>query len=575
MQMGNTVAEGLAAALRRHGVRDVFGQSIPSLFFLAAPGQAIRQVVYRAENAGGAMADGYARVSGRVGVVAAQNGPAATLLVPPLAEALKASVPVLAIVQEVPRQARDRNAFQELDHVKLFGECAKAIHRLDDPVRVDDYVDAAVTEATSGRPGPVVLLVPKDVLAEPVPVASARRARLGQFPLDRYAPGADQIKQVADLLATARRPLVVAGGGVHASGAAPEVAELQQLASVPVATTPMGKGSVDETHPLSVGVIGYAMGINGATRYARPLLDHADVILMVGTRTNENGTDGWRLFPPSAIYIHLDVDPVEVGRNYESLRLVGDAKLTLRALLDELSARSLEARTAAREQVAAQIEAARNEHQAQILPLAGSDASPLRPERIMRELDAQLTPDTIMVADASYSSVWMCNYLRARRVGQRFLSPRGLAGLGWGVPLALGAKAAYRDRPVIALVGDGGFAHCWAEIETAVRMDLPITVVVLNNGILGYQKHSELHQFAAHTSAIGFSPVDHAAIAVACGARGARVEFAAELVGALHEALAAPVATVIDVITDPDAYPPISAWDGDPILSTLAEGIRR
>jgi acetolactate synthase-1/2/3 large subunit len=540
--MGNTVAEALAAALRRHGVRDVFGQSIPSLFFLAAPGQAIRQVTYRAENAGGAMADGYARVSGRVGVVAAQNGPAAALLVPPLAEALKASVPVLALVQDVPRAARGRNAFQELDHGKLFGGCAKAVRRLDDPARVEDCVDAAVTEATSGRPGPVVLLVPKDVLAEAAPAGPARR------------------------------PLVVAGGGVHASGAAPELAELQQLAFLPVATTPMGKGAVDEAHPLSVGVIGYAMGVNGASRAARPLVDGADVILLIGTRTNENGTDGWRLFPPAATYVHLDVDPAEVGRNYESVRLVGDAKLTLRLLLDELRGTPLSARAAARGQVAAQVAEARIAHAEQARPFTGADAAPLRPERIMRELDAQLTPDTIMVADASYSSVWMGNYLRARRAGQRFLSPRGLAGLGWGLPLALGAKAACPDSPVIAVVGDGGFAHCWAEIETAVRMDLPVTVIVLNNGILGYQKHSELHQFAAHTGAIGFSPVDHAAVAAACGARGARVETVGELAAALRAARAAPVATVLDVLTDPDAYPPISAWDGDPILSTLAEG---
>ncbi|MFF0223578.1 thiamine pyrophosphate-dependent enzyme [Streptomyces sp. NPDC004629] len=245
--------------------------------------------------------------------------------------------------------------------------------------------------------------------------------------------------------------------------------------------------------------------------------------------------------------------------------------MTLRALLDELSARSLDVRTAAREQVAARIEEARRAHQAQILPLAGSQSSPIRPERIMRELDAQLTADTIVVADASYSSVWMSNGLRARRAGQRFLAPRGLAGLGWGVPMALGAKAAHPDRPVVALVGDGGFGHCWAEIETAVRMGLPITVVVLNNAILGYQKHSELHQFATHTDAIDFAPVDHAAIAAACGARGVRVESAAELAATLRAALASPVATVLDVITDPDAYPPISAWDGDLVLSELAE----
>ncbi|WP_102933177.1 acetolactate synthase catalytic subunit [Streptomyces malaysiensis] len=571
--MTSTVARGLAAALRRHGVSDVFGQSLPSLFFLATPEESIRQVVYRTENAGGAMADGYARVSGKVGVVAAQNGPAATLLVPPLAEAFKASVPVIAIVQEVPQAARDRNAFQELDHIKLFAACAKAIHRIDDPARVDDYVDAAVTEATSGRPGPVVLLVPKDVLAAPLPVASSRRAGYGHFPLDRYLPGAEQIKHVADLLASAERPLVVAGGGVHVSGAAPELHDMQQLVALPVATTPMGKGTVDETDPLSVGVIGYAMGDYAATHYARPLVEEADVIVFVGTRTNENATDAWRLFPPTATYVHIDMDPVEVGRNYEAVRLVGDAKLTLRAILDQLKSSPLDTREAARDQVIAQIARARIKHEQRIGPRATADGSPIRPERIMKELDALLTPDTIVVADASYSSIWMSNYLRAQRGGQRFLSPRGLAGLGWGLPMAIGAKAAGPNSPVVAVVGDGGFAHCWSELETAVRMNLPLTVIVLNNAILGYQKHSELHQFAEHTTAIDITRIDHAAIATACGARGVRVDVADDLAGALRDAMGSSAVTVIDVVTAADAFPPISAWDDDPTLSELTAGV--
>ncbi|MGW3954761.1 acetolactate synthase catalytic subunit [Streptomyces sp. NPDC004752] len=570
--MGSTVARGLAAALRRHRVSDVFGQSLPSLFFLAAPEESIRQIVYRTENAGGAMADGYARVSNRIGVVAAQNGPAATLLVPPMAEALKASVPLIAIVQEVPQAARDRNAFQELDHVKLFASCAKAIHRIDDPARVDDYVDAAVTEATSGRPGPVVLLLPKDVLAAPLSGTGTRTASYGTFPLDRYQPAPDRIKEVADLIAGAQRPLVVAGGGVHVSGAVAELGELQQLVGLPVATTPMGKGSVDETDPLSIGVIGYAMGAYAATHHARPLVEDADLIVFVGTRTNENATDAWRLFPPTATYVHIDMDPVEVGRNYEAVRLVGDAKLTLRAIVDELKSRSLDTREAARDQVIAQIAEAKERHRQAIEPRATADGSPIRPERIMKELDALLTPETIVVADASYSSVWMANYLRARGAGQRFLSPRGLAGLGWGVPMAIGAKAASPDSPVVAIAGDGGFAHCWSEIETAVRMNLPLTVIVLNNAILGYQKHSELYQFAEHTSAIDITQIDHAAIAEACGARGVRVDSADALAPALREAVGSGAVTVIDVVTAADAFPPISAWDGDATLGELTAG---
>src|SRR4051812_4278536 len=205
-----TVAERIALALKRHGVEIIFGQSLPSAVILAAETIGIRQVAYRQENMGGAMADGYARVSGRIAVVAAQNGPAATLLVPPLAEALKASVPVVALVQEVPRDQADRNAFQELDHVDLFRGVAKWIRRLDVPARVDDYVDMAFTAAASGRPGPAVLLLPADVLsmetAEEASTIPRRRLDLGRFPLDRAVPDPAAVDAAADLLANADSP---------------------------------------------------------------------------------------------------------------------------------------------------------------------------------------------------------------------------------------------------------------------------------------------------------------------------------------------------------------------------------
>jgi acetolactate synthase-1/2/3 large subunit len=166
-----------------------------------------------------------------------------------------------------------------------------------------------------------------------------------------------------------------------------------------------------------------------------------------------------------------------------------------------------------------------------------------------------------VVADASYSSIWVANYLHSRRAGMRFITPRGLAGLGWGFPMALGARVAKPDAPIFCVVGDGGFAHAWAELETAVRMKLRVVLVVLNNGILGYQKHAENVKFGAHTDACDFVPVDHAAIARAVGARGVRVENAADLGAALDDALKAETMTLIDVVTDQDAFPPVSWYE--------------
>ncbi len=481
-----TVAEAIGDHLLRHGVGVLFAQSLPSAVLLAAEDRNITQFMYRTENAGAAMADGYARMSGKVGVVSAQNGPAATLLVPGLAEALKVSVPVVALVQDVVRSQADRNAFQELDHIALFQSCTKWVRRVTEASRVVDYLDMAFANAAGGRPGPVALILPADLLLEEIPVPERRTSNLGLFPLDRTVADPSRIEEAVELLATAKRPLIVAGGGVHLSDACEEVAALQEDVHLPVMTTVMGKGVVDERHPLSLGVTGYAMGKLSPTRYVRPIVDAADVVLLVGTRTNQNGTDSWTLYPEDAQYIHIDVDSGEIGRNYEAMRLNGDAKLTLAAIHEKLIGRREPA-----PEIERLIAEAREEHAADISALERSDASPIRPERLAADIRQVLTPDSIVVADASYATLWLACYTPSLKAGMRFITPRGLAGLGWGLPLAIGAKVASPDSPVLCMVGDGGFAHVWSELETAARRKTPIVLTVLNNSCLGYQKDAE------------------------------------------------------------------------------------
>lgn len=553
-----TVAEAIVACLVRHGVTTLFSQSLPSAILLAAEDAGIRQYAYRQENAGAIMADAYARVSNRAAVVTAQNGPAATLLVPGLAEALKASVPVVALVQDVNRAHAERNAFQELDHLKLFQACTKWVARVTEPGRAVDMIDLAFAQANSGRPGPVALMLPADLLIEPLdPVPSPRGADLGRFPLDPTGPDPARLAEAADLLASARKPLIVAGGGVHLSGAAQAMATLQENAQIPVMTTVMGKGAVDERHPLSMGIGGYALGRLAPARHLRPLIEEADVILLVGTRTNQNGTDGWTLYPSGARYIHIDVDGAEIGRNYESLRLAGDARLVLTALAD-----ALKGRRGPNPEAIAAIARGRDLHTADIAAVTDpARPGPARPERLMADLQTLLTPDTIVAADASYSSLWVACYLQALAPGMRFLTPRGLAGLGWGLPLAMGAKLARPEAPVFCVVGDGGFAHVWSEMETARRNGTKIVVTVLNNGVLGYQKDAEDVKFNRHTTACYFAEVDHAAIARATGCHGIRVEQPDDYMPALRAALDHHGTTVIDVLTDPSAYPPVTFFD--------------
>ncbi len=553
-----------AHALKRHGVEFLFGQSNPPGITLAASDLGILQIGYRQENAGTYMADGYARASGKVPVVTAQNGPAATLLVPGLAECLSASVPIVALVQDVGPGTQDRNAFQELDQFDLFKGVAKWIRRVTTADRIEDYVDMAFTAAASGRPGPAVLLVSMELLVqgEERPVA-ARRANLGTYPLDRSQPEQSRVEQAAEMLAKAKAPIVYAGGGVIGSRAQHELRQLQELAHLPVATSTMGKGGVDETHPLSMGVIGYYMATRGMAKFMKPMVTEADVILLIGNRTNQNGTDSWKLLPKEATYIHIDVDPLEIGRNYEAFRLQGDAKLTLAALNAALAKQDLTGRQAARAGIEEFITGARTKHKEEIADVTQSEASPIRPERFMAELEKQLSANHMIVADASFSSIWVANYLTAK-LDRRFITPRGQAGLGWGFPLAMGARLGSPDQPVVCVVGDGGFGHVWSELETTRRHGIKVVIAVMNNSVLGYQKHAEDAGLGRHTNVCDFVSVDHAAIAEACGVKGIRVERAEDIAGAIQQALAAEGTVLLDIIADPNAMPPVTAFAGLP-----------
>jgi acetolactate synthase-1/2/3 large subunit len=567
---GYRAAHAMVDVLVAAGVTEIYGQSCPTALFLAAEKAGIQQIGYRTENAGIAMADGAARHSRKISVITAQNGPAAALLVAGLAEALKASVPILAIVQEVPRATADKNAFQEFDHETLFSGCTKWVKRINLASRAGEYVERAIQIATSGRPGPVVLLIAPDILTEastPFVVQLQNYSEaFGAYPADRSLAPASLIDKLALMIAQARQPLLVAGGGVHHSDGAQALAALQVAAGIPVATTNMGKGIIDETHPLSIGVVGNTMGTRAPTKFFKDYINGADLIIFIGTRTNENGTAGWTLFPTTAKFAQIDIDPEELGRNYPALRLLGDARETLKALTAsvkhycEVQSLNLTERTRALSKL---IQVARNHHELEISEDSEAIAGQLHPELVVRTLGTIQDPVT-WVADASYSSIWLVQYIKALTAGMRVLTPRGIAGLGWGFPMAIGAKIAAPEKRVICLTGDGGFAHCWAEMETAKRHGVGITIVVLNNGVLGFQINAEQSRFGTHTSICHFGPLDHVAIARACGCAGVKVTTLAELKAAIEESSRPEHSLspfLIDVKTDPEAFPPLTAFE--------------
>jgi acetolactate synthase-1/2/3 large subunit len=344
------------------------------------------------------------------------------------------------------------------------------------------------------------------------------------------------------------------------SDACDEVIRLAELGAIPVATTNHGKGTIDERHPLSLGVFGNCMGEASKAGQLRQYAAEADLVLFIGNRTNANGTASWTLFPRSARFVHIDIDGLEVGRNYEAYRLVGDAKATLSAMLRHLGEADFPDAAARHARIAADTSSAQDRCSAALDAIGNGVQGAVRPEHMMRELDAILRPQDIVCADASYSTNWASSYLHAPVHGARFLTPRGLAGLGWGLPMAMGAKLARPQAQVFALVGDGGFAHCWSELETARRLDIPVITMVLNNQILAYQQHGEEWFMYHHSNASDLGPVDHAAIARACGCHGERVANPADFGPALERALASGLPAVLDVMIDVESRPPLNQY---------------
>lgn len=556
----NTVGHSIGRMLHRHGIHEFFGQGLPQGLSISFEEIGLRQITYRTENGGGYMADGYARMSRRPAVLIAQNGPAATLVVAALAEALKSSIPLVVFLQEIPLKNEDRNAFQEFDHIRLFSACSKWTRRVHVVERVEDYVDQAFAVACSGRPGPVVLLFPNDMLSMPA-APEKRTVSLGHFPLDPVMPPLNVVCGVAERLLSSRNPVIVAGGGIHLSAGCEVLADLQERFSLPVATTVMGKGAVSELHPLALGVLANATGPGSAGRYQRPVLEEADFVLLVGTRTDQNATDSWCLYPNDAVFAHIDVDGLEVGRNYESIRLVGDARLTLEALAEVMSDMDSSTRSSARTGLEARIREGREKYKKDLAVMENRTELPMHPAQVMATLQKVLTPESIVVADASFSSIWATHNLTALRTGMRFITPRGMAGLGWGLPMAMGAAIACPDAPIYCISGDGGFAHVWSEIEVAVREKLKITLIVLNNGVLGYVKCSEKLRYGKNSTSVTIAPIDHTLVAKACGLEGIRATTPAELQSALVRANASETSTLIEVMCTDDC-PPITDFVG-------------
>lgn len=550
-----TGAQAVNEALADLGVTHIFGMDTPEPLYMSLDPR-IKAITVHDERAGAVMADAYARVSGKVGVCGAIRGPGATNLVSGLAEAYNTSTPVLAIVNDVATSTLDRNPIQGIDHVRLLEQMTKWGRRLDTPERTAEYVAHAMRLATTGRPGPVLLAFADSALtngpANPVPKAAP-----ALYPRVRSAADQSLIARAAAEIEKAAKPIIVAGGGVHVSKAYDELAAFAEHAKVPVATTPLGKGAIAETSPLAAGVTGsYTNGEGARGRIANIAVKEADLVVLIGTKTDSIATDSWTIPSKSQKIIHIDIDPTELGRTYRCLEIAADAALALRQLKEAVRPRNEASEwvNALHKRVEAWYEAFNAED---------LQDSPIDPRLIFRSLDAVLGEEDIVTTDASYCSAWGMDLLRRGKAARNFLAPRGFAGLGWGVPAAIGAKFAKPEADVYCVTGDGGFGYVGMELETAARYGVGICVIVHNNGILGFQKHFEEHAYGK-TAETTFTPVNYADFARTLNCDGIRVTTAAEFNDALTNTRNLRRPLLIDVVTDPRAKPALSLFETEP-----------
>jgi acetolactate synthase-1/2/3 large subunit len=546
-----------AEMLQAYGVTHVF--YIPAIMLggiAEMEHMPIRRIMTHGEKSAAYMADGYARASGRPGICMAQQIGGSNLAAG-LRDAFLAGAPVIAITGGPPLHAQYRNAYQEVQDFSQFDAVTKFNVRVDDVSRLPDLLRQAFRASTTGAPGPVHLQIrgphgnssyakaELDVVGEP---------RFGQVPPFRPVADAASIAHAASALARAERPIIVAGGGVTSSGAQAEVVALARRLRVPVATSLNGKGTIDERDPLSVGVVG-----SYSRECANRAVCEADLVFFIGSHTGGQVTVDWKVPQKGATVLQLDIDPQELGRNYpNAVSLAGDAKATLARLIGETEPANGEVRAGWIARVGELVADWRRS----VDPLLTSDAVPIRPERICRDITDVLPADGIVVCDTGHSGMWCAAMVELTQPAQRFV--RAAGSMGWGFPGAMGVKCACPDRAVICFTGDGAFYYHIAELETAARFGINLVVVVNNNSALNQEiplwdnVYPKGRAAQARTEDLWrFEKIDFAAVARSFGCEGIRVEHPDELKGALTRALAMNKPVVVDVISDIDAFAPL------------------
>jgi acetolactate synthase-1/2/3 large subunit len=544
-------AKFIAETLKGYGITHVFFvEAILRKTLVEMEKVGIKRILAHSEKAADYMADGYARARNSPAVCMAQSVGAANLAAG-LQDGFLGHSPIIAFTGRKPPLCQYRNAYQEILHNSMFNAVTKYNVNVDTIDQLPHLLLQAFREATTGTPAPVHI----DFLGYEGDLIDQDEAHLRvvveheymRCPSHRPVPNEKQIDDARSALFKAQRPVIVVGRGAVVSGASPQVKILAEKLSIPVVSSIDGKGLLSDDHPLYIGPVG---------TYCRPcanqLVSESDLVFFIGCSTGDQVTKNWTLPPVGSAVIQLDINPAEVGRNYPgTIGIPGDAKTSLNLLIDSLPENRKKNRWSRRAH-----ELYSNWEQL-IAPQYNSEAVPIRPERLCKEITQALPEDAIVVSDTGYSAIWAGTLIRITSADQLFLRASG--SLGWAFPASLGAKCAAPERSVICFSGDGAFWYHLSELETAVRCGIHTVTVINNNSVLGQSQLGIRHAYAEYNGSENdqyrFLDTNFAQIAENMGALGIRVEKPEDIYPSILRALAQDRPVVVDVVTEAESHP--------------------
>lgn len=551
----------VANMLMEYGVEYIFGipggQTLPLYDATYANRDRIKHIIMRDERDAGHAACAYSRISKKVGVCDATVGPGATNLPSALGEALNSSTPLIAIIGEHPtawiNKIEKGRASQGIDQISMLKAVTKKTLYVTRQDIVPSLVKTAFAEATSGRAGPVALVIPSDVFQQEYADLNTEiyiDKTFSSYPAHRFVPEFNMIREASKLIKRAHQPVMLIGGGAIISGAMDVVKEFAEKYQIPLVYTITGKGILADDHPLNMGVAGIFANVPSAETALR----EADLVFIIGSKNSQSTTFGWTLPTPNQKVIHLDIDPAEVGTIFRTdIGLVGDAKLGLTSLLQAMEMNKEEQQNST--EWIPKLQAIKSQWEARKIELFKTIDKPIKPYRIMDAINNVTREDDIIVCDAGFASAWGAMYITQKKAGRYQLYPRGLAGLGFAVAAGIGAQLAAPNNRIITLSGDGAFTYDMAELAVEAKMNLPIINIVLNNSAYGWVRWAEGAWYGNSFKASELQEIDFSKIAEGLGCVGIKIENPSELEDSIRYAINLNKPVVLDVSTDSESTP--------------------